>query len=98
MPEQSQPTVSRRTVLATSAAVAASTAAGSALGVTASSAPAHAARADIGVSAYPFPLNAVTLLAGPFQANTGRTQEYLRFIDPDRLLHTFRLNVGLSSS
>jgi DUF1680 family protein len=57
-----------------------------------------AARTDIGVSAFAFPLTAVTLLDGPFRANMLRTLSYLTFVDPDRLLHTFRLNVGLASS
>ena len=60
--------------------------------------PAHAVRPDIGVSAFAFPLTDVTLLAGPFQANMGRTLSYLAFLDINRMLHTFRLNVGLSSS
>jgi DUF1680 family protein len=59
---------------------------------------AAAARPDIGVSVEPFPLGAVSLLAGPFQSNTGRTHTYLKFLDPERLLHTFRLNVGLPST
>ena len=46
----------------------------------------------------PFPLTAVTLLAGPFKDNQSRNTAYLRFVDIDRLLHTFRLNVGLSST
>lgn len=46
----------------------------------------------------PFPLTAVTLLDGPFRDNQRRNSAYLRFVDVDRLLHTFRLNVGLSSS
>ena len=46
----------------------------------------------------PFPLRDVTLLDGPFRANMARTCDYLVFIDADRLLHTFRLNVGLPSS
>ncbi|MEQ4304625.1 beta-L-arabinofuranosidase domain-containing protein [Plantactinospora sp. B6F1] len=86
--------LSRRALLQTGAAVAV----GTAVAGTLPAAPAAAARTDIGVSAYPFPLSAVTLLAGPFQANAGRTQAYLTFLDPDRLLHTFRLNYGLSSS
>ncbi|MBA9004933.1 glycoside hydrolase family 127 protein [Thermomonospora cellulosilytica] len=45
----------------------------------------------------PLPLSAVTLLDGPFRDNMARTCAYLKFIDPDRLLHTFRLNVGLPS-
>jgi uncharacterized protein len=45
-----------------------------------------------------FPLAAVKLLDSPFQANQSRNTDYLLFVDPDRLLHTFRLNVGLPSS
>jgi DUF1680 family protein len=82
--------VTRRTILASGVAAA--------VGSFVDGSAALAARADIGVSAFPFPLSAVTLLTGPFQANAGRTQAYLNFVDPDRLLHTFRLNVGLSSS
>ena len=46
----------------------------------------------------PFPLGAVTLLASAFKDNQSRNSAYLRFVDLDRLLHTFRLNVGLPSS
>ena len=56
------------------------------------------ARTDVGVSVSPFPLSAVSLLDSPFKANMGRTLSYLSFVDADRLLHTFRLNVGLTSS
>src|ERR1041384_2134431 len=56
-----------------------------------------AARPDFGVSVFEFPLSRVTLLDGPFKQNMGRAMAYLLFIDPDRLLHTFRLNVGLTS-
>jgi len=45
-----------------------------------------------------FPLAAVRLLDSPFQANQSRNTDYLLFVDPDRLLHTFRRNVGLPSS
>ncbi|MGQ4384806.1 beta-L-arabinofuranosidase domain-containing protein [Streptomyces sp. SAS_270] len=45
-----------------------------------------------------FPLTAVSLLAGPFKDNQSRNTAYLRFVDIDRLLHTFRLNVGLPST
>jgi DUF1680 family protein len=89
----SRPSVSRRTLLKAGAAVGAGAAV-----ATLPTTAAAAARTEIGVSAHPFPLSAVSLLPGPFLSNAGRTQEYLRFIDPDRLLHTFRLNVGLSSS
>jgi len=88
------PALSRRTLLGAGAAAVA----GSALPTVLPSSPAYAARADNGVSAYAFPLGAVTLLTGPFLANAGRSHAYLNFVDPDRLLHTFRLNVGLSSS
>ncbi|WP_435858481.1 beta-L-arabinofuranosidase domain-containing protein [Streptomyces milbemycinicus] len=46
----------------------------------------------------PFPLSAVRLLESPFLANMRRTLAYLRFVDPERLLHTFRLNVQLPSA
>lgn len=85
--------VSRRTVLKASGAVA--------TGMAVGAIPAHgvqAVRPDTGVSVHPFPLAAVSLLAGPFQANTARTHAYLKFLDADRLLHTFRSNVGLPSS
>jgi uncharacterized protein len=57
-----------------------------------------ASAADIGVSVYPFPLNAVRLSAGPFLDNMNRQLAYFRFVDANRLLHTFRTNVGLASS
>jgi uncharacterized protein len=85
---------SRRTVLRTG--VAGAVAAG--IAPIAAPRPAAAVRPDTGVSVHPFPLSAVSLLAGPFQANMRRTHSYLSFLDPDRLLHTFRLNVGLPSS
>jgi DUF1680 family protein len=49
-------------------------------------------------SVAPFPLSGVALLSGRFHDNMTRTCAYLKFIDPDRLLHTFRLNVGLPST
>ncbi|SNT43855.1 hypothetical protein SAMN05421812_10644 [Asanoa hainanensis] len=88
-----RPPLSRRTVLKAGAATAVATTAAVALPTTA-----QAARPDSGVSAYAFPLSAVRLLAGPFQANAGRTMSYLTFLDADRLLHMFRLNAGLASS
>src|SRR4051812_3984058 len=62
--------------------------------------PALATRAyaDTGVSAYAFPLSAVKLQPSPFLDNMNRQLAYFRFVDADRLLHTFRLNVGLPSS
>ncbi|MEU4833894.1 beta-L-arabinofuranosidase domain-containing protein [Streptosporangium sp. NPDC023615] len=55
-------------------------------------------RADIGVSAYPFDLGQVRLTSGRWLDNQNRTLAYLRFIDADRMLHTFRLNAGLPST
>src|SRR5690348_6681676 len=86
----------RRTLLAATAGAAAATAAPAL--VSERAAAATVARPDTGVSAYAFPLTAVQLLTSPFTANTGRTQSYLLYLDNDRMLHTFRLNVGLSSS
>lgn len=48
--------------------------------------------------ARPFPLTAVTLLDSPFRDNQRRNSAYLHFVDIDRLLHTFRTNVGLPST
>lgn len=49
-------------------------------------------------AARPFDLTAVTLLPSAFRDNQSRNSSYLRFVEIDRLLHTFRLNVGLPSS
>lgn len=82
-------TPSRRTVLRAGAAAVAV----AALPVRAFA----AARPDTGVSAELFPLGAVSLLPGPFRDHTTRTHTYLKFLDADRLLHTFRRNVSLPS-
>src|SRR5688572_4837056 len=97
-------TVTRRTLLRTTATGAAALAGAASLptparaAARAGAAPAALARPDVGVSVYPFPLTAVRLLSGPFAANSGRTQSYLSFLDSDRLLHMFRLTAGLPSS
>jgi DUF1680 family protein len=44
-----------------------------------------------------FPLTAVKLLDSPFRDNQARNTSYLLFVNPDRLLHMFRLNYGLPS-
>ncbi|MDI6105742.1 glycoside hydrolase family 127 protein [Actinoplanes sp. NEAU-A12] len=80
----------RRTVLIAGAA--------GAVGAVVPGGAVHAARPDIGVTAYAFPLAAVRLGAGPFADNAARTHAYLRFLDPDRLLHMFRVTAGLPSS
>jgi hypothetical protein len=51
-----------------------------------------------GTAGAAFPLSAVRLNAGAFADNQARNTSYLNFVDPARLLHTFRLNVGLPST
>jgi uncharacterized protein len=45
-----------------------------------------------------FPLGHVRLLDSVFAANQQRNFGYLMFLDPDRMLHTFRLNYGQPSA
>jgi DUF1680 family protein len=52
----------------------------------------------IEAAARPFPPEAVRLLSGPFQDAMTREGEYLLSLDPDRLLHNFRVNAGLPST
>ncbi|MEU1304848.1 glycoside hydrolase family 127 protein [Streptomyces shenzhenensis] len=92
---------SRRQILfAASAATAATAVSSTAVWAPSASAatrpPAQAARA--GRVLAPFSLGAVRLLDSPFLDNMRRTCAYLLFVDIDRLLHTFRLNVGLPSA
>ncbi|MFF1610010.1 beta-L-arabinofuranosidase domain-containing protein [Amycolatopsis sp. NPDC058278] len=89
-----EPTFDRRLLLKAVGALSASAALAPAFAGTA----AAAARPDIGVSVFPFPLGAVRLQAGPFLDNMNRQLAYFRFVDADRLLHTFRTNAGLASS
>ncbi|MFI6151300.1 beta-L-arabinofuranosidase domain-containing protein [Kitasatospora sp. NPDC051170] len=88
-----EPSVHRRTPFPAGAGVAAIVASG---GVHARTPP--DARPDINGEAHPFELSEVGLTAGRWLDNQNRTLAYLRFLDMDRLLHTFRLNAGLSSS
>ena len=46
----------------------------------------------------PFQLRQVRLLDGPFKQAMERDGQYLLSFDADRLLHTFRINAGLTSS
>lgn len=48
--------------------------------------------------AQPFALSDVRLLEGPFKDAQVRDEAYLMALDPDRLLHNFRVNAGLPSS
>ena len=45
-----------------------------------------------------FPLRDVRILDGPFRDAQQRDLAYLLSLDPDRLLHTFRLNAGLPTT
>ena len=52
----------------------------------------------ISLVAEPFSLTEVRLLDGPFRDAMVRDQEYMLSLEPDRLLHNFRVNVGLPST
>ncbi len=56
------------------------------------------ARLAVTAQAEPFPLTAVRLLDGPFKHAQELDLKYLLSLDPDRLLHTFRLNAGLPTT
>ena len=55
-------------------------------------------RNDAEPRATPYPLSQVRLLAGPCQQAADYNRAYMMRIEPDRLLHTFRLNAGFTSS
>jgi uncharacterized protein len=57
-----------------------------------------AGAAEFEAQARPFDLTQVRLLDGPFKDALERNRRYLHDLEPDRLLHTFRLNAGLPSS
>jgi DUF1680 family protein len=50
------------------------------------------------LAARPFELRRVRLLAGPFLDAARRNRAFVAGLDPDRLLHMFRLTAGLPSS
>lgn len=54
-------------------------------------------RQDEIFKARPFPLSRIELLDSPFKDAMDRTCAYLRFLDPDRVLYSFRKNYGLST-
>jgi len=49
----------------------------------------------VGIQAYPFDLNEVRLLDGPFKEAMAADSRYLLRIEPDRLLSDFRVHAGL---
>ena len=56
------------------------------------------AAAPVPPAAQAFPLRDVRILDGPFRDAQQRDLAYLLSLDPDRLLHTFRLNAGLPTT
>ena len=56
------------------------------------------AAAAVPTAATAFPLRDVRILEGPFRDAQLRDLAYLLSLDPDRLLHTFRLNAGLPTT
>jgi len=57
-----------------------------------------ALRNKVSLKASPFALEDVRLLDGPFRDAMLRDQKYLLSLDPDRLLHMFRVTAGLPST
>src|SRR5437764_15283090 len=66
--------------------------------ITGSTALSADAKPAVAISASPFELSAVRLLDGPFKSAQELDRKYLLSLDPDRLLHTFRVNAGLPST
>lgn len=60
--------------------------------------PAGQVRPVFPEKAQAFPLSQVRLLDGPFRDAMQRDEKYLLSLDPERLLHTFRLNAGFPSN
>ena len=56
------------------------------------------ARREPAIVARPFDLHQVRLLPGPFRDDLEINRRYLMGLDPDRLLHSFRITAGLPSS
>jgi uncharacterized protein len=92
------PSLGRRSFLTAAGAAAAALTVTDGPTAHAATRPTDAHRPSAAAAVRPFPLTAVNLLAGPFKDNESRNTAYLHFVDIDRLLHTFRLNVGLPST
>jgi hypothetical protein len=71
---------------------------GVALLLAACGAPAVAVATPAAPAAEAFPLRDVRVIEGPFRDAQQRDLAYLLGLDPDRLLHTFRLNAGLPTT
>ena len=99
-------TISRRTFVATAAAVGAGAilrapalALDNQSPVASSTAGLKSAGRDaVAPQAVPFPAKDVRLQPGAFSAAAEANRKYLKTLPPDRLLHTFRREAGLASS
>ncbi|WP_372672481.1 beta-L-arabinofuranosidase domain-containing protein [Amycolatopsis kentuckyensis] len=87
----------RRQWLRAVGATAIATSAGPALGGAFADAAADPIRSAVAVPAAPFALGQVRLTASRWLDNQNRTQNYLRFVDVDRLLYVFRANHRLAT-
>lgn len=96
--------VSRRTFVATAAAVGAAAVLPKAAFALQQEAPKASppvkpfGREVIPLQALPFPMKDVRLAPGPFAAAAEANRRYLKTLPPERLLHTFRLTAGLPTS
>ena len=79
-------------------AVAAAAAALAAFPLLPRSAQAFVARRRITFAARPFDLHRVRLLPGIFRDDVEVNRRYMMALDPDRLLHSFRITAGLPST
>lgn len=91
--------LTRRELLKSAGAAAAAAAVGAAFPVAFASAepqsPAERVKGAVTTRASAFELADVRLLKGPFRLAQERDAKYLLRLDPDRLLHNFRVNAGL---
>lgn len=90
--------LSRRRLLQAAGATAAVGTVGISLAEPSAAALPTPARADVGAVAFGFGLGQVTLLASRWKQNADRELAYLTYLDADRMLYTFRANVGLSTN
>ncbi|MBV1856723.1 beta-L-arabinofuranosidase domain-containing protein [Catellatospora tritici] len=90
--------INRRRLIQAAGVAAAAAALPAVVATEAAAAALPPARADLGVSAYPFDLSQVRLTSSRWLDNQNRTLAYLRFVDVDRLLYVFRANHRLSTN
>lgn len=90
--------VSRRRLLQAAGATAVASTAESVIGPLSARAASGSTKAAIKLPAEPFAFGQVQLTASRWLDNQNRTQNYLRFINVDRLLYNFRSNHRLSTN